>query len=110
MLVTGREQWEAKKAFIQKFWKAAQQGQAEVIKHPRDSLQILLNQQRKEFPLDEDVETKSLELLLPLMKEQNHPFGWQDEKKWENVQEWMYHYQLIDKKIPIENMFISLVD
>ncbi len=110
MLVTGEEQWEEKTELIKKFWIAAQQGQNEVIKHPKESLQVLLNQQRSEFPLDEDVESKSLELLLPLMKVENHPFGWQNKKQWTEVQEWMFNYQLIDKKIPTENMYISLTD
>ncbi|MFV9509877.1 ABC transporter substrate-binding protein [Tepidibacillus sp. LV47] len=110
MLVTSQEGWKQKSDLIQKFWKAAQKGQEEVRKNPKVSLEILLKQQKKEFPLDPDVETQSLQKLLPFMKVQGHEFGWQSKEQWEKVQQWLYDYQLINSKHSVESMFVSFVN
>lgn len=109
MLVTSQDEWKEKLDLIQKFWKAAQRGQQEVRKNPKASLEILMKQQRKEFPLDPEVETQSLQKLLPLMEVQGHEFGWQSKEQWEKVQQWLYDYHLINSKHPVESMFVSIV-
>ncbi|MFT9487992.1 MAG: ABC transporter substrate-binding protein [Tepidibacillus sp.] len=108
VLVTSQEQWKRNPDLLKKFWKAAQKGQEEVQKNPEDSLQILLDHQQKESPLDPQVETESLERLLPLMEISGHPFGWQNKEQWNEVQDWMESYQLIKNKKPVEQMFIEI--
>ncbi|WP_339063357.1 ABC transporter substrate-binding protein [Tepidibacillus marianensis] len=109
MLVTSQTEWKEKSDLIQKFWKAAQKGQEEVKENPKASLEILMKQQRKEFPLDSNVETQSLAKLLPLMEVNGHEFGWQNKQQWEKVQQWLYEYKLIQHQQSVDQMFTIFI-
>ncbi|SMB81627.1 putative hydroxymethylpyrimidine transport system substrate-binding protein [Desulfonispora thiosulfatigenes DSM 11270] len=89
---------------VKKFWNAAAKGQAFVKDNPEEALTILLSHQNDSFPLEKEIEEKSLEILLPLMED----FGAQSLESYENVIEWMAKYKLIDKKPEAKDAFISL--
>ncbi|OLS35145.1 ABC transporter substrate-binding protein [Bacillus sp. MRMR6] len=93
---------------FKKFIAAITKGQNDVVEHPKEALSILLNHENQSSPLDEDIESKSLEMLLPLMHSNNQPFGYQDPSTWENVAQWLYETKVIKKKATAEEAFINL--
>lgn len=109
VLVTGEKTLAKKKAAIKKFWRAVTKGQEAVKKNPDQGLQILLSHENDSFPLDKDVETKSLETLLPLMEDSRLPFGYQEEEKWKDVADWLYKSGVIKEKINPQDAFENIV-
>lgn len=96
---------------LKKFLKAAQKGY-EFTKNDSDkSLKILLNNQQKDnFPLIEEVEKKSINILLPKMASEKEPFLYQDKQVWENNIDWLYKQGLIKEKVKAEDCFVNLND
>jgi len=99
---------EAKKDQLTRFIKAIQEGQKYVTEHPEDALNILLAHENETSPLDPEIETKSLNILLPLMNEEGQPFGRQDASSWENVRAWLVQSELIPDSVKAEDAFINL--
>lgn len=108
ILVTSESTWEAKREPIVAFWRAAQQAQEEVAADPEAALQVLFKQQNEAFPLDEEIERQSLEILLPLMDAGEKPFGHQEARVWEEVVEWLKREGVIEKDIAPESLFVKL--
>ena len=109
VLVTGEKTLETKKADFEKFWRAVSKAQEDVKKDPNAALQILLDHENDSFPLDKEVETESLHVLLPLMEESNIPFGYQEEDTWNNVANWLYEAKVIKEKIDAKEAFVNIV-
>jgi putative hydroxymethylpyrimidine transport system substrate-binding protein len=99
---------ETKKDQLTRFIKAIQEGQKYVTEHPEDALNILLAHENETSPLDPEIETKSLDILLPLMNEEGQPFGMQDASSWENVRAWLVQSELIPDSVKAEDAFINL--
>ncbi|OME99231.1 ABC transporter substrate-binding protein [Paenibacillus sp. FSL H7-0942] len=99
---------EAKKDQLTRFVKAVQEGQKYVTEHPEEALNILLAHENETSPLDPEIETKSLEILLPLMNEEGQPFGRQEMESWENVRAWLVEQDLIPESVKAEDAFITL--
>ncbi|GAB6991947.1 ABC transporter substrate-binding protein [Paenibacillus pini] len=93
---------------IKKFLQAATKGQEYTAQHPDESLQVLLDKQDKEFPLDPEIERKSLEVLLPLMDAGAEPFGSQTEASWNSAIDWLTNHQLMKKEIKANEAFRNL--
>lgn len=74
---------------FKKFWEAAAKGYDYTVKNPDESLNYLLEKQNKDFPLDPDIEKKSLAVLLPLMHAGSDKFGSQTEASWQKVIDWL---------------------
>lgn len=108
VLVASEKGLHEKKNVFKKFWKAVAKGQSDVTKNPEAGLKILLDHENDTFPLDPKVETKSLNILLPLMNSQNKPFGYQDERVWENVNHWLYKNGVIKEKIDVKKAFYNI--
>jgi len=104
IMVANEETVTKKKDLVQKFWKAVEKGQVYVQENPQEALDLLLAKQNEAFPLDPEVEKKSLEILLPLMDD----FGKQDLASWQAVIDWMAEMKLIEKKPEAEKAFITL--
>lgn len=90
-----------------RFIKAAAIGQQYVQDHPSKGLAILLKHEDQTSPLEKDVETKSLQILLPLMDAKDKTFGYQDASTWENVDKWLYDNKVIKTKVDSKNAFIN---
>ncbi len=90
-----------------KFIAAITKGQAYVAAHPEEGLAILMNHEDKTSPLDKEIETKSLEILLPLMDAKEKPFGYQDPDTWEKVAKWLESTNIIKQKLKAEDAFIN---
>jgi putative hydroxymethylpyrimidine transport system substrate-binding protein len=108
VLVASEKGLQEKKDVYKKFWKAVAKGQSEVTKNPQAGLKILLDHENDSFPLDKQVETKSLNILLPLMNSKDKPFGYQDQEVWEHVNDWLYKNKVIKEKIDVKKAFYNI--
>lgn len=100
VLVTSDDTWEKDKEAIQAFWKAAKKGYQFMKENPDEALALLLNNQDEaNFPLIEEVEKESLEILLPRMEAEGAEFGSQDEDTFKKVTNWLKEFNLI-KEVP----------
>lgn len=106
--VTSDDTWENSQDSIESFWKAARKGFDYMIENPEDALNILLNNQdQANFPLDKEVETESMNILLPKMKSDDG-FATQEKDSWEATAEWLKEYGLIDEVPNIDDLIIQL--
>ncbi len=108
VLATSDATLEKKKDAIAAFLRAASKGQAWVAQHKAEALKLLLSKQAKEFPLDEEVETKSLDILLPLMDAGSEPFGSQSAETWQKMIDWMKQVNLITKDVKADDVMKNL--
>lgn len=108
VLVGGEKVLQTKPGVFKKFMEAASKGQEFVQTNPKEALEILLKQEDQSSPLDKQIETKSLEILLPLMDANEKPFGHQDPATWTNVAQWLEAKQVIQTKITPKEAFINL--
>ncbi|HLR69239.1 ABC transporter substrate-binding protein [Virgibacillus alimentarius] len=105
--VTSDQTWEDEQKKIEAFWRAAEKGYDFMEKKPDEALDILLdNQDEANFPLDEEVETKSMEILLPKM-ESEHGFGSQSEDAWQETADWLKETGLIEEIPEMEDLFVE---
>lgn len=109
VLVTGDETWANEKDAIQAFWRGAKKGYEFMKENPEEALNILLsNQDEANFPLVEEVEKQSLEILLPKMEEEGAAFGSQSAASWEEVRDWMFNAKLIENAPEVEELFVNI--
>ena len=101
---------ERKDVYI-RFLRAANKGFKDMMNDPEGSLDILLaKQEADQFPLSRNVETQSINILLPIMKEEGVPFLHQEASVWEENINWLYDHKIINKKIETEEMFENLYE
>ncbi|MDP4085303.1 MAG: ABC transporter substrate-binding protein [Bacillota bacterium] len=108
VLVGSERGLKEKPGVFKKFIKAMTEGQKYVVENPDKGLAILLKHEDKTSPLDKDVETKSLQILLPLMDAKDQAFGYQDPSTWENVAKWLYDSKIIKTKVDAKKAFVNL--
>jgi putative hydroxymethylpyrimidine transport system substrate-binding protein len=108
VLVASEKGLKAKPEVFKKFITAIGKGQKFVTEHPEEGLAILLKHEDKSSPLEKDIETKSLEMLLPLMDAKDQPFGYQDPETWNKVSEWLKDNKVIKKEVKAEDSFKNL--
>ncbi|MBP3961580.1 ABC transporter substrate-binding protein [Paenibacillus lignilyticus] len=108
VLTASEEGLNNKSAAIKKFIEAAAKGQAYTASHPDESLQLLLDEQSEEFPLDAAVEKQSLAILLPLMDAGTEPFASQSEQSWNDVITWLTEQGQISKNVKAAEAFRNL--
>jgi len=105
--VTSDQIWKDQQEEIEAFWRAAEKGYAFMEKNPEEGLQILLdNQDEANFPLDEKVEAKSMDILLPKM-ESDEGFGSQREESWQETADWLKEMGLIEEVPAMEELFVK---
>lgn len=94
---------------IAAFLRGCKKGFEDFKTDPDAVLQVLLdNQDASNFPLDPDVEKKSVETLLPLMENENAPFLSQAAECWQNNIDWMYEEGLISKKPDVSEVMAEI--
>lgn len=109
VLITGEKTAREDRALVEAFWRAAARGFADMKKDPRHALDVLQKHQAKEFPLDREVEEKSIDILLPLMDPgDGRAFGVQDAATWRQVAEWMKGQGLLKGDVKPDAAFITL--
>ncbi|OZI12267.1 ABC transporter substrate-binding protein [Bacillaceae bacterium SAS-127] len=105
--VTSDQTWNEQQDVVKAFWRAAEKGFEFTEQHPDEALQILLSKQdAANFPLIEEVEKQSLDILLPKMKSENG-FGSQEKESWEETSKWMKEAGLIKKDPNIDELFVN---
>lgn len=109
IIVTGEKTLAKKKPFFEKFWRALAKGHEAVKEDPESGLQVLLDHENDSFPLDKEVEIQSLEVLLPLMETEGIPFGYQKKEHWNEVINWLFEMDIIDKKFDSNEVFENIM-
>ncbi|MDQ0256978.1 putative hydroxymethylpyrimidine transport system substrate-binding protein [Evansella vedderi] len=110
LFVTSDETWETQSDIIRAFWRGATKGYDFMVANPDEALDILLrNQDAANFPLIEEVEKQSLEILFPKM-ESTDGFGSQDVNGWQETIDWMKKFGIIDVEPSLEDIFVNIVD
>lgn len=90
---------------LTKFLHASKKGFEDVKADPEAALQILLDHQNAEnFPLSENVERQSLDILLPLMENANAEFLSQDDSRWQENIDWLASEGLIQIKPTLDDV------
>ncbi|MEH7155185.1 ABC transporter substrate-binding protein [Neobacillus drentensis] len=107
VMVASEKGLKDKPEVFKKFMKAITEGQKYVKAHPEDGLSILMTHEDKTSPLEKDVETKSLEILLPLMDAKAKPFGYQDPQTWEKTAQWLKDKKVIKATVKAEDAFVN---
>ena len=94
-----------------RFLRACSKGFYDMKTDPEGTLNILLaNQNEDNFPLDPDVETESINILLPMMEKEFSPFLSQDPNCYlENIN-WLYDNGLLNEKIDVSEVYIDCID
>lgn len=109
IFVANDELIEKRKDVYIKFLRAANKGFEDMLNNPDESLDLLLaKQEADQFPLTRNVEKQSINILLPVMKQKDIPFLYQDSKVWEENINWLYDNKIIERKISPEEMYINL--
>ncbi|RTR33906.1 transporter substrate-binding domain-containing protein [Robertmurraya yapensis] len=109
VVVTGEKTLDKKEESIKKFWNALSKAQADVKADPDAALDVLFSNENESFPLDRDVETESLNTLLPLMEDESVPFGYQEEKAWQDVADWLYDNKVLKEKVEVKEAYKNIV-
>ncbi|MGE4213976.1 MAG: ABC transporter substrate-binding protein, partial [Anaerotignaceae bacterium] len=60
------------------------------------------------FPLNENVEKKSIDMLVPIMETENAKFLSQDKAVWDENIQWLYDTGVISKTISAEDIVVDL--
>jgi putative hydroxymethylpyrimidine transport system substrate-binding protein len=107
VMVASEKGLKEKPAVFKKFLAAITAGQKYVQAHPEDGLSILMNHEDKTSPIEKDVETKSLEILLPLMDAKEKPFGYQDPETWKKTAQWLKDKKVIKETVQAKDAFIN---
>ena len=110
VLVASNDSLENNPEKITKFLRASQKGFDFMKENPEEALQILLNNQNEEnFPLKEEVEKQSMDILLPLMETETTPFLSQDAQVWQNSIDWMVKEGIVaENAITPEDVFVNM--
>lgn len=90
---------------IQAFLNAAKKGFEYTKTNPDKALDLVLKVQDKSFPLDTEVEKKSLQILTPLMENESGKFLSQDEENWNNNVKWLEDRNLLKGKVDSKDIF-----
>jgi len=107
VLVGSEKELRAKPDVFKKFMTAIRKGQKFVQDNPKEGLAVLLKHEDKSSPLEKDIETKSLQILLPLMDAKDHSFGYQDPQTWKQVADWLKSNKVIKNNVKAEDAFIN---
>ena len=93
------------------FLRDCQKGFKFMKENPEEALQILLDHQNEEnFPLTKSVETKSMEIILPLMETEDAPFLHQEASVWQENADWLYEQGLLKEKTDVSNLCVNLIE
>lgn len=109
VLLTGKATAEQEPEKLEAFLRACERGFAFMKENPEEALQILLEHQNAEnFPLSETVETKSMEMLLPMMETADAPFLHQEAGVWQENADWMYERGILAEPAEVSGLVLNL--
>lgn len=108
VLATSEDTLAKREKALAAFLRAISKGQQYVRDNQDAALQSLLAKQAQEFPLEEDIEKKSLEILLPLMDAGSEPFAAQSKETWQTMIDWMKKEQLIQADVSVDQVMKNI--
>ena len=92
------------------FMRASAKGFEDMKADPEGTLDILLaNQNAENFPLDKDVEMRSMEVLLPVLASKDGEFGAQEASVWQANIDWLKEEGLLKNDITPEELMADVV-
>lgn len=104
VMVAGTDTLEKQDKEIEAFLRAAQKGYEDMMNNPEEALDILLaNQDEANFPLDAEIETESLNILMSKMETPN-TIAEQETSSWQQTAEWLLEMELINEIPSIEKL------
>ena len=110
VFLAGKDAVENNPEKLQKFLRACQKGFDFMQENPEEALQILLDHQNAEnFPLSETVETKSMQVLLPVMETADAPFLSQNTAVWQQNADWLYERGLLSEQTDVSFLVADLL-
>ncbi len=93
------------------FMRASEKGFEDMKNDPEGTLDILLeNQNAENFPLDKDVETKSMEILMPVMVDAEGRFGTQEASVWQENIDWMKAQGILKNDVTPEDLMTDVLN
>lgn len=111
VFVTSKDNAEKNADKLTRFLRATKKGFESVKADPAKGVDNLLkNQNTENFPLNKDVETKSVNTILSLAEKDGAPFLSQSEETWSNNIKWMLDSGIITKSVDAKDMIVNLID
>lgn len=109
VLITGEEQVKNESDKLERFIRASKKGFEDVKNDPESALQLLLkNQDDANYPLNENIEKASLDILIPLMSSDNLGFLDVDEQSWTNTINWLNEQGMLENQITADDLIAKL--
>lgn len=106
ILITNATFLNENKIEVEKVVESITKGYKFAIKNPEKSISSVINIAGKEI-VEEDVERKGIELLIPMWESKSIPFGFQDTKKWEETYNWMKNNNFLKDELKIEDLLFT---
>lgn len=106
ILITNRKFLDENENEVEKVVNSFKKGYEFAIDNPNKSIDSLIKIAGKEI-VEEDVERKGIQLLIPVWESKGNPFGYQEKSKWEETYEWMYKNNFLEKELEIEKLYYS---
>jgi len=94
---------------IEAFLNAAKKGFEYTKNNPDKALDLVLKVQNESFPLEPEVEKKSLDILMPLMENDEETFLSQKEENWSKNAKWLEDKGLLKSPVDIKDVFKEIV-
>ena len=92
------------------FLRASAKGFEDMKRNPEEAVKIMLDNQNEEnFPLKENVEMASIEMLLPAMETEVSKFLWQDAAVWDENIDWMLEEGILQNEITAEDVLANVL-
>ncbi len=109
VLVTGENQAQNESDKLARFIRASKKGYQDMVDDPEGSLQILLdNQDEANYPLNPDIETASMEILLPLMASDATGFLEVNKESWQKTADWLLKMGLLNQAADIDSLIADI--
>lgn len=110
VFVAGEKMIQEDSETLKAFLRASRKGFEDVKADSETAIQILLdNQNAENFPLDKEVEEKSLEILFPAMEPEGSSFMAQEPEAWQKNIDWLKKEGLIQKEVKPEDVMVDLM-
>lgn len=109
VLITGEQTATKEMATIEAIWRALSKGFEKTKADPKAALDVLAASASKEAPLDLEIETQSMAMLLPMMEAGGAKFGAQTEADWQKVLDWMTAQGVVKAGLKPADAFRNIV-
>ena len=103
-LVTNEEKIAKNPDLVQRFVHAAKRGYEDAIADPQGAVQLM---KRLNPEIDLNVDSKGINLLVPVFKSKNGVFGWQEESTWVAFTKWTKDSGFLSKDVDARQAFTN---